>query len=232
MGEDQAPPDQKPGIGEQLGRVLLVSLFGGFGGYGLYQSVSGIAEAGLSWASLGEAAPEIGKRIFMLAIAIAALTRRRRVAVAAGVYPRVLALLGTFFAPLAQIVLDRAGLMPTGPRPLIVSIAAPLLILAGSVGSFYVLLWLRRSFSIMPEARKLVTGGPYAWVRHPLYVTEELIALGFFVTFPIPWMLLLLVLHVALQIRRMDFEERVLTRAFPDYADYAKRTARVVPGVY
>jgi len=213
----------------------MVSFFGGFGGYGLFQVVSRMTEGGmdgLTWVSLADAAPEIGKRILMLGIAFAALTRRSRVAVAAGLYPRILALLGTFFPPLVQIAFDTAGLTPSGPKPVLVSIAAGLLILAGSVGSFCVLLWLRRSFSIMPEARKLVTSGPYAWVRHPLYVTEELIALGFFMTFPIPWMLLLLVLHIALQIRRMDFEERVLTRAFPDYADYAKRTARVLPGIY
>ena len=43
-----------------------------------------------------------------------------------------------------------------------------LLILAGSL-NIVGLTALRRSFSIMAEARVLVTTGPYRWVRHPLY---------------------------------------------------------------
>jgi len=36
----------------------------------------------------------------------------------------------------------------------------------------------------------------------------------------------------ALQLARMHFEERLLSQSFPDYAAYAKRTARLIPHVY
>ena len=40
-------------------------------------------------------------------------------------------------------------------------------------------LWaLRRSFSIAVEARELVTGGPYRYIRHPVYAGEILAALS------------------------------------------------------
>ena len=37
---------------------------------------------------------------------------------------------------------------------------------------------LARSLSIMPEARKLVTTGLYARIRHPLYLAEDIALLG------------------------------------------------------
>jgi protein-S-isoprenylcysteine O-methyltransferase Ste14 len=37
---------------------------------------------------------------------------------------------------------------------------------------------LGRSISILPQARQLVTSGPYAFVRHPLYLGEMTAMLG------------------------------------------------------
>jgi protein-S-isoprenylcysteine O-methyltransferase Ste14 len=41
-----------------------------------------------------------------------------------------------------------------------------------------------------------------------------------------------LVLHLTVQIRRMQLEEKVLQKAFPEYATYARRTPRLIPGVW
>ena len=37
------------------------------------------------------------------------------------------------------------------------------------------LLYLRKSFSIIPEARRVVSGGPYRFIRHPLYAAEIIV---------------------------------------------------------
>jgi protein-S-isoprenylcysteine O-methyltransferase Ste14 len=52
------------------------------------------------------------------------------------------------------------------------------LLLGGNALAVLVLVQLGRSFSIMAEARRLVTSGVYRWVRHPLYLAEELAVIG------------------------------------------------------
>ena len=53
-----------------------------------------------------------------------------------------------------------------------------LLLLGGNALAVLVLVQLGRSFSVMAEARRLVTSGVYRWVRHPLYLAEELAVIG------------------------------------------------------
>jgi protein-S-isoprenylcysteine O-methyltransferase Ste14 len=43
---------------------------------------------------------------------------------------------------------------------------------------------------------------------------------------------MLLGVHFCFQIMRMLNEESVLLATFPDYLPYAKRTARLIPGVW
>jgi protein-S-isoprenylcysteine O-methyltransferase Ste14 len=90
------------------------------------------------------------------------------------------------------------------------------------------------NFSVFPEPRataRLVTTGPYAWVRHPMYLAVLLFAAGFVAGWRgLPhvaaFALLAVVLHV-----KAGREERLLRQRFPDYGDYAARTARIIPGL-
>ena len=94
------------------------------------------------------------------------------------------------------------------------------------------LLRLGRSFSVMAEARYLVTSGPYRFVRHPLYLAEELAVVGVFIQFASVWTALLLALQISFQLRRMHNEEAVLAATFPEYTAYQARTSRLIPGIY
>jgi len=106
------------------------------------------------------------------------------------------------------------------------------LILCGNAFAIAVLFRLGRSFSVMAEARGLVTGGIYRHIRHPLYLAEEIAAVGCAIQFFSLWALLLLCMQLGFQLRRMTNEERVLERRFPEYARYRQTTARLIPGIY
>jgi protein-S-isoprenylcysteine O-methyltransferase Ste14 len=142
-----------------------------------------------------------------------------------GISPRVAAVAGTF-AVLGFSFLPRAGMSPMA------STGATALALSGTLLTAYSLLVLGRSFSIVPEARRLVTSGPYRFVRHPVYAFEEVAVLGIAAQHVQPASAALLLVHFAFQLTRMHYEERVLASTFPEYQAYAARTARLIPGIY
>jgi protein-S-isoprenylcysteine O-methyltransferase Ste14 len=103
--------------------------------------------------------------------------------------------------------------------------------LIGTIFSIYCLHYLGRSFSIMASARELVTHGPYGVVRHPLYLAEGISTVGVILLNWSIWAVMLGLVQMALQFRRMLNEEKVLRAAFPEYADYAARVPMIVPGL-
>jgi protein-S-isoprenylcysteine O-methyltransferase Ste14/Flp pilus assembly pilin Flp len=114
--------------------------------------------------------------------------------------------------------------------------AAPAVVIIGELIAVLGCAWmlvsalaLGRCFGVLPEARGLVTHGPYALVRHPLYLGEFGAMAGLLIASPSPRNLAAGAVFVIAQFTRMGFEERALTREFPEYADYAARTPRLVP---
>lgn len=144
---------------------------------------------------------------------------------AAGLFPRFAALAGTY---LAVVVIW----LPRHTMSLTQSLVSLGLVATGTGFTIYAMFHLGRSFSVMAEARTLVTDGPYAVSRHPLYLGEAVSTLGLMVQFLSPLAAGLTVVQLAFQFLRMTNEERVLARQFPEYAAYASRTARLVPGLY
>jgi protein-S-isoprenylcysteine O-methyltransferase Ste14 len=162
---------------------------------------------------------------FLILIAASVLLRARPAGKARGIEPRISALIGTFLIP-AVVLFPRRELLP------VAGIVSTLLILTGNALAVYVLAQLGRSFSVMAEARRLVTSGVYGFVRHPLYVAEELAVFGMVMQFLSLWTALLLVVQIAFQLRRMHNEEIILSETFAEYAAYKVKTARLIPGVY
>ncbi|GAA0748406.1 isoprenylcysteine carboxylmethyltransferase family protein [Ideonella azotifigens] len=85
----------------------------------------------------------------------------------------------------------------------------------------------------LDTGHRLATGGPFRWLRHPIYMALNLLALGSLLWVPSPLMLAALVLMCLGSDLRARAEERLLTQAFGStYRHYCDRTPRFVPGVY
>lgn len=164
--------------------------------------------------------------LFVLLIAYLAMRRLKPIGKAAGLAPRLAALLGTVL-PMMMVALPPDRALSLGGK-----FAASMLTFAGSLLAVAILMQLGRSFSITPQARRLVTTGAYGMVRHPLYLAEFLASLGVLIRFLSPAAVLVLAVQLSFQLLRMRYEEAVLDRSFPDYAAYRRRTARLIPFIY
>jgi protein-S-isoprenylcysteine O-methyltransferase Ste14 len=92
------------------------------------------------------------------------------------------------------------------------------------------LVFLRKAFSIVPQARELITAGPYQIARHPIYVAYILEYIGIWMArgFTIPFTLMIVV-WLAVTYWRTQLEEQILSATFPEYAAYQRRVGRFFP---
>ena len=80
---------------------------------------------------------------------------------------------------------------------------------------------------------QVISSGPYAWVRHPMYSGIMLFFFGVPLLVGSWWGLLIAPLFAVLFVVRAGIEERALVAGLPGYADYAARVRyRLVPGVW
>lgn len=92
----------------------------------------------------------------------------------------------------------------------------------------------RRSFHAAadPTEGGLVTTGPYAYFRHPIYAAILYFiwagALDHFSWRVLAWAELI----TAGAFTRMHIEEYLLVRTYPEYRQYKKRVKKVIPFVY
>ncbi|HEY5048277.1 MAG TPA: isoprenylcysteine carboxylmethyltransferase family protein [Rhizomicrobium sp.] len=163
--------------------------------------------------------------LFAALLILMLVARRPATAKAQGMFPRAAAFFGAYLG---------VGILtlPRHPVNWELSTLSTVLILGGMSFALWGLLWLGRSISIMSEARRLVVNGPYAFVRHPLYLGEEMAIIGVALQYISPIAVVLLVLQFMFQLRRMGYEEEILAETFPEYPAYMKRTARLIPGIY
>jgi protein-S-isoprenylcysteine O-methyltransferase Ste14 len=169
--------------------------------------------------------------VFYLTLGWLILIRPHPLARREGIVPLAVSFIGTYGVWLAPIVL-RPFLLEPGQVSPALEVASAAVTLLGSFSIILAVLHLGKSFSIAPQARKLVVGGPYRLVRHPLYVAEEIAFIGFLMQYAWYAALAYLILHMGFQIRRMLYEESLLRAVFPDYEAYARRTARLIPGIW
>jgi protein-S-isoprenylcysteine O-methyltransferase Ste14 len=111
--------------------------------------------------------------------------------------------------------------------------------MALAAGGFAIGLWAISAnrlgnFNIRPEPKEggtLVTGGPYRWIRHPMYLAV-LVAMAAFVVAGDAAQGLLWVLLAAVLAAKAVREERGLVLVHPGYAAYRERTRAIFPFIF
>lgn len=94
------------------------------------------------------------------------------------------------------------------------------------------LLSLNTSYGIVPALRTIKTSGMYSFVRHPIYTSYFILAVGYFVSNPSLGNLLVSLLAVVLLTIRLRREERFL-KTYPEYIEYQKQTPwKLIPFLY
>ncbi|MGQ0741222.1 MAG: methyltransferase family protein [Alphaproteobacteria bacterium] len=168
---------------------------------------------------------ELASLVLVTSILIFVLLRMPAKRRARGLIPAIVAIGGTSFAVIVVF-------LPPFNMGLMLSMVSLLMIGFGLSFAAYTMMYLGRSFAIMPAARKLVTSGPYSLIRHPLYLGEGMAIVGMMLQYLSPLAVVIVGLQIAFQVQRMKNEEAVLSAEYPEYADYMQRTARLIPGVY
>lgn len=164
----------------------------------------------------------VSQWMFVALLGVLPLIRHRPIAKSQGVLPRLAALVTVLIPPLCI-------LLPRAPADLVFNLLSVILGLIANVLAVTALSFLGRSFSVMPEARRLVTSGPYGIVRHPLYLFELVGVVAILLQVRSTAGIALVVLIAALQVARARWEEGVLVRAIPEFAGYRERVPFLLP---
>ena len=91
------------------------------------------------------------------------------------------------------------------------------------------------NFGIYPEPKlqaKLITTGPYRYIRHPMYVSLVIMMVGI-AGYNYHYLNFLGVVMVTLAvIGKANLEEALLRNHFSEYNSYQQQTKRFIPGLY
>lgn len=114
-------------------------------------------------------------------------------------------------------------------------VVAQALVLVSYLGLLRVFLenrWAGRTVEVVAD-QKLVTTGPYAVVRHPMYSCSIVLYLATPVALGSLWGLIPALLTIAILVARIGNEEQVLLRELAGYAGYQQEVRyRLLPGVW
>ena len=161
---------------------------------------------------------------FYLLLALMVLIRSPAKAQAQGALPRLAAFVGTYMPWTITFFGKTHHTLP--------NLASTVCVLVGTIMMLVTIRHLGRSFSLTPQARSVVQTGPYKWIKHPLYLAEEISVVGVVLQYLSPVTVTILVLHIGVQVCRIRYEEDLLRRNLPEYSRYEQSRWRLIPYVW
>lgn len=88
---------------------------------------------------------------------------------------------------------------------------------------------IREAIGIVPANRGIKVGGPYGFIRHPMYTAVVVSHIGMVMVYPNPLNFVMLAVVTAFKAKMVLNEERLLMKD-PEYATYARRVRwRAIP---
>jgi protein-S-isoprenylcysteine O-methyltransferase Ste14 len=84
----------------------------------------------------------------------------------------------------------------------------------------------------LKEGHRLIRTGPYRTVRHPIYSGLLLAVFGTALAIGQWRGVIAVVCNLIGLLRKVQVEETLMVRTFPEYQEYRQRTAAPIPGVY
>jgi len=127
----------------------------------------------------------------------------------------------------AAVLAFRGALLGAGP----VSISLQLLGLALVIWARLTFGWRSFHYDANPTQGGLVTRGPYRYIRNPIYAAAWLIIWTGVAGHWSPTNAALAAVVAVTLLIRIACEEQLLRAAYPEYAEYSRKTARLVPFV-
>jgi protein-S-isoprenylcysteine O-methyltransferase Ste14 len=162
--------------------------------------------------------------IFYMLLAMFIITRSPAKAHADGLLPRIAAFVGTYLPWTITFFGKTDQALP--------NLLSTACMLIGMIMMLVTIRHLGRSFSLVPQARLVVQTGPYRWIKHPLYLSEEIAILGVVLQYLTPVTVIVMLLHVGVQVCRILYEEDLLRRTCPEYSSYEALRWRLIPYVW
>ena len=113
--------------------------------------------------------------------------------------------------------------------------ALPVVVLLGLLFAGWARIHLGGNWSgtvTVKENHTLVTGGPYHFVRHPIYTGLLLALIGTALAIGAAYGFIATGLILIGFVIKLEVEEARMRDTFPEYADYSRHTARLIPKVF